>query len=309
MDPLLWVVLEMKTGKVPALVDTGAQFSCIRADVAEFLFLMGEPSKFVQCLVSCALADGQRCQITDAVKLLVKLLSFSWRHEFKILNGGPFPVILGVDFLKRTNMLVNPAAKTFYFNFDPDKVGRFSANDWGGESQPFLQGLLEESSTAACEQGLWPEGVSAQSIMAEFPGLFSPTVGTAHVAPYEIELADAAPVHSPPYRCAPPKLEIFRGIVNQLLEQGVVRPSKSPYASPAFLAPKGEMALRMVVDYRKVNSKIIFDSYTMRTIDQAFEQLGGAAVFSVFDLNSAYYQIPVYEEPAGDRILHALRPL
>ena len=46
MDPLLWVVLEMKTGKVPALVDTGAQFSRIRADVTEFLFLMGEPSKF-----------------------------------------------------------------------------------------------------------------------------------------------------------------------------------------------------------------------------------------------------------------------
>ena len=156
---------------------------------------------------------------------------------------------------------------------------------------------------------MWPEVVNAQSIMAEFPGLFSPTVGTAHVALYEIELAEPAPTCSPPYRCAPPKLEIFRGIVNQLLEQGVVNPSKSPYASPASLVPKGEDAFHMVVDYRKVNSKIIFDSYPMPAIDQAFEQLGGAAVFSVFDLNSAYYQIPVYEEPAGDRILHALRPL
>jgi len=49
----------------------------------------------------------------------------------------------------------------------------------------------------------------------------------------------------------------------------------------------------MVVDYRKVNAKIVFDSYPMSTIDQAFEQLGGAAVFSVFDLKSAYYQIPL----------------
>ena len=72
------------------------------------------------------------------MNLLVKLLSFSWRHEFKILNGGPFPVILGVDFLKRTHMLVNSAAKTFHLNFAPDKVGSFSANDWGVESQPFL---------------------------------------------------------------------------------------------------------------------------------------------------------------------------
>jgi hypothetical protein len=98
MDPLLWVVLEFRTGKVPALVDTGAQFSCIHADVAEFLFLMGEPSTFTACSVRCALADGQWCQVTNAMTLCVKLLSFSWYHEFKVLNGGPFPVILGIVF-------------------------------------------------------------------------------------------------------------------------------------------------------------------------------------------------------------------
>jgi hypothetical protein len=47
----------------------------------------------------------------------------------------------------------------------------------------------------------------------------------------------------------------------------------------------------MVVEYRKVNPKIVFDSYPMPNIDQAFEQLGGAVIFSVFDLNSTYYQI------------------
>jgi hypothetical protein len=49
----------------------------------------------------------------------------------------------------------------------------------------------------------------------------------------------------------------------------------------------------MVVDYRKVNAKVVFDSYPMPTIDQAFDQLDGAVVFSVLDLNSAYYQIPL----------------
>jgi hypothetical protein len=46
----------------------------------------------------------------------------------------------------------------------------------------------------------------------------------------------------------------------------------------------------MVVDYRKVNAKVVFDSYPMPTIEQAFEQFGGAVVLSVLDLNSAYYQ-------------------
>jgi hypothetical protein len=293
MDPLLWVVLELKTGKVPVLVDTGAQFSCVRADVAEFLYLVGEPSTFAACSVSCVLDDGQRCQVTNAMTLHVKLLSFSWGHEFKVLNGGPFPVILGIDFLRHTNMLVNPAAKTFFFNFAPDKVGNFSENIRGVKSQPFLQGLFDETPATMGEQGFWPEGVNAQSIMSEFPGLFSSAVGTALVSPFEIKLTDILPVRSPPYQCAPPKLEIFQGIVNELLEQGVVRLSKSLYASPAFLVPKSGDAFCMVVDYRKVNAKIVFDSYPMPTIDQAFEQLGGAVVFSVFDLNSAYFQIPL----------------
>jgi hypothetical protein len=50
-----------------------------------------------------------------------------------------------------------------------------------------------------------------------------------------------------------------------------------------------------VVDYRKVNAKVTFDSYPMPTTDQAFEQFGGAVRFSVLDLNSAYYQIPLSE--------------
>jgi hypothetical protein len=49
----------------------------------------------------------------------------------------------------------------------------------------------------------------------------------------------------------------------------------------------------MVVDYRKVNAKVAFDSYPMTNIEQAFEQFGGAVVFSVLDLNSSYYQIPL----------------
>jgi hypothetical protein len=82
-------------------------------------------------------------------------------------------------------------------------------------------------------------------------------------------------------------------MVNELIEQGVVRPSKSPYASPAFLVPKSRGEYRLVLDYRKVNAKIKFDCYPLPTIDQAFEQFAGAQVFSFLDLKSAYFQVPL----------------
>jgi hypothetical protein len=139
---------------------------------------------------------------------------------------------------------------------------------------------------------VWPSDVSSSSLVAEFPALFSSTLGAANCAPYEIELPDPTPARSSPYRRAPPKLKIFE-MIDDLLEQGVVRPSKFPYSSPAFLVPKSGGGFRMVVDYRKVNSKVAFYSYPMPTIEQAFEQFGDAMVFSVLDLNSAYYQMPL----------------
>ena len=55
----LWVDLHMHIGKVPDLVDTGAQFSCIREDLAEFANSLGEPCRFEFCSVICSLADGR----------------------------------------------------------------------------------------------------------------------------------------------------------------------------------------------------------------------------------------------------------
>jgi hypothetical protein len=292
-DSLLWVTLKLKVGKIPALVDTGAQFSCVTSGVAEFLYLTGESRDFKSCALSCLLADGRRCQITDAVRLHVKLLSFSWDHEFQILKEGPFPAILGLEFLTRTRMMVNAASRTFSFDFAPDCIGSLSVRDGTRENEVWLQSLCDEVVGITVVPEVWPSSMTSESIIAEFPALFSSALGTAACAPYEIEMVNSDPVRSPPFWCAPPKLAIFKTMVAELLEQGVIRPSKSPFASPAFLVPKSGGGFRMVVDYRKVNSKIVFDSYPMPTIDQAFEQFAGAVVFSVLDQLCLLSDLPI----------------
>jgi hypothetical protein len=208
------------------------------------------------------------------LKLHVKLLSFSWDHEFKILKTGIFPAILGLDFLEKTRMLVDAAVRQFSFGFAPECRGVFefwiSPECRGvfvkgspvGEKEPFLQNLCDEALNREAMPEVRPSGVNSRSIMAEFPELFSSKLGEASCVPYEIELSDPTPVRSPPYMCAPPKLAIFRKMVDELLEQVVVQPSKSPYASPAFLVPKGGGGFRMVVDYRKVNAKVVFDYHS-----------------------------------------------
>jgi hypothetical protein len=47
--------------------------------------------------VSCLIVEEQQCEVTNVFKLNVKILSFLWGHELKILRGGSFPAILGLD--------------------------------------------------------------------------------------------------------------------------------------------------------------------------------------------------------------------
>jgi hypothetical protein len=107
------------------------------------------------------------------------------------------------------------------------------------------------------------------------------------------DLTDDQPVHLHPYQCSPPRLQALREIVDELLKKGVIRKSFSQYASPAFLVPKHQGGYRMVIDYRLLNKKVVFDAFLMPSVEHAFSNFEGAKVFSVLDLNSAYYQIPL----------------
>jgi hypothetical protein len=72
------------------------------------------------------MADRSRSNLTEAEKLRVTLLSYSWKHEFSGLKGGPFSVILGLDFLRRTGLPVEMSCREFHFGLAPSKRTKFS---------------------------------------------------------------------------------------------------------------------------------------------------------------------------------------
>jgi hypothetical protein len=136
-------------------------------------------------------------EVTNVMKLHVKLLGFSWDQEFKVLNGGPFPVILGLDFMRRIRMSVDVAAQKFNFGFAPHLIGECGNPKEQTGGNLFLQSLwgeLSEADTQGCDSNK----VSFEKFAGEFPGLFLSVLGTASCAPYQIELLDPVPVRSPP---------------------------------------------------------------------------------------------------------------
>ena len=173
------------------------------------------------------------------------LLAYSWNHEFKILNEGPFPVILRMDFLQRTQMRVDVCSRTYSFAFALSRMGSFSpANSEEGE-EPFLQQLCANIANLTTITEAHPNELEWDSLKAVFPPiLFFSRHGQVYSIRHRTFGHHYCPVATIPV--CNPKLEIFKWIVNELQEQGVIRPSKSQYASPAFLVPKGGDGFRML---------------------------------------------------------------
>jgi hypothetical protein len=78
-----------------------------------------------------------------------------------------------------------------------------------------------------------------------------------------------------------------------LLDKGYIRPSASPWGAPVIFVPKKDGTQRMCVDYRSLNEVTIKNKYPLPRIDDLFDQLKGACVFSKIDLRSGYHQLKI----------------
>jgi hypothetical protein len=90
-------------------------------------------------------------------------------------------------------------------------------------------------------------------------------------------------------------LDVF---INEQLEKGYIRPSKSQYASSFFFIKKKDSKLRPVQDYRKVNAWTVRNQYPLPLIGDLIRDLSGAIVFTKFDICQGYNNIRIKE---GDK--------
>lgn len=143
-----------------------------------------------------------------------------------------------------------------------------------------------------------PSSHPYHDIMKDFPTLFreSQTLPPV-IAPVDhvIEVT-GAPVHCKPRRLPPDKLAVAKDHFRFLCAQGICRPSKSPWSSPLHLVKKKDGSWRPCGDYRALNAKTIPDRYPLPHIMDFNVSLAGATMFSVIDLVSAYYNIPLSEK-------------
>ncbi len=112
----------------------------------------------------------------------------------------------------------------------------------------------------------------------------------------DIDTGNARPVSSAPYRVSPAERKIIDKSVDEMLDAGVIRPSRSPWSSGVVLVSKKDNSVRFCVDYKKLNKLTKIETYPLPRIDETLRAFQGAKCFSVLDMQSGYWQIPLHED-------------
>ena len=126
--------------------------------------------------------------------------------------------------------------------------------------------------------------------------LDSNELGTTKVVAHRINTSDYPPVRQPVRRTPFALRKRVEEMVGEMLEQGGIQPSCSPWASPIVLVRKKDGSLRFCVDYRKLNQVTKLDESPLPRIDDTLDLLAGSYYFTTLDLASGYWQVQMDSE-------------
>ncbi|EOY03208.1 Uncharacterized protein TCM_017838 [Theobroma cacao] len=142
--------------------------------------------------------------------------------------------------------------------------------------------------------------VSQVSVVKEFVDVFPdelPGLPPEREIKFCIDLIlDTRPISIPPYRMAPTELKELKDQLEDLLDEGFIRPSVSPWGTPVLFVKKKDGSLRLCIDYRQLKKVTVKNKYPLPRIDDLFDQLQGAQCFSKIDLRFGYHQLRIRNE-------------
>jgi hypothetical protein len=117
------------------------------------------------------------------------------------------------------------------------------------------------------------------------------TIATKHF----IDTGSAKPIKQRAYRVSKKEEEIVKREVDEMLQNDIIRKSKSPWGAPVVLVTKPDGSIRFCIDYRKLNNITKKDVYPLPRIDETLEKMRGMKYYTSIDLASGYWQIELDE--------------
>jgi hypothetical protein len=270
----------VNTHPATVLFDTGATYSFSTQSFVEHHGI--HTSTLKKCMLVSSPGGQLRSHIfCPRVSIVIRGVEFS--ANLMVLDTKGIDVILGMETLVRWGVRIDCARRAVHLSASDGQEVTVSASEPSG----FLY-QMEARPT---------DGIR---VVSEFLDVFSdelPGMPPDRDIEFSIDLLPGtAPIAKRPYRMAPVEHEEVKKTIDELLAKGYIHRSFSPWAFPVLLVEKKDGTKRMCIDYQDLNAVIIKNKHPLPRIEDLFDQLQGACVFSKIDLRSGYHQLKIRPE-------------
>lgn len=256
------------TTKLTFLIDTGADISVLPASFSD----QSDSGSFF----SLVAANGTPIKTFGKKHLKVSLglrRIFPWVFTVAAVTRP----IIGSDFLAHYNLLVDIKGRALLDKLTLQRSNGILVLD----STPIISTVNNDNKFHRLIQSF--------ADLMEIP-IIKPS-STKNV--FHQIITTGQPKTARPRKLPPNKLQLAKDEFDQMIAQGICRPSKSAWASPLHMVTKADGSCRPCGDYRSLNSITTPDKYPVRQIQDFAANLYGKTIFSTIDLRKAYHQVPV----------------
>uniref|UniRef100_A0A0G4GT04 Reverse transcriptase domain-containing protein n=1 Tax=Chromera velia CCMP2878 TaxID=1169474 RepID=A0A0G4GT04_9ALVE len=242
----------------------------------------------------------------------------TFEHPVLVAEGSGYDIVLGMDFLRwhpevryafeKDRLQVGDLSEFGVWYDDgvePTKVGSARASvppDPGGKStsKEGVKRGREQTDLPPVDLSAVPEEWKPQylELLEEFSDIWSRErfdVGTLRLQgkPYyaKIPTNTDTPVRWSQDRVPYHRRDEVKKELNAIQEEGIIKPSQSPWAAPVVLVKKPDGSIRFCLDFRCLNEVTKRDLFPLPRIQETLDRLAGSSVFSALDYTSGYHQI------------------
>lgn len=223
--------------------------------------------KIDNAVIQSGLYHAEKGFVNAPIRNFGKAVTFYWTHPAKTIQVAEI-----------NNMNLNHLHRSSNTPY-PDLEEMIRSQHLNSEEKPALLKTLAKYSTILHKDS---EKLSCTSTIQ-----------------HRIRTVDDIPVHTKTYRYPQVHKAEVEKQIDEMLEDGIIQNSISPWTSPIWIVPKkidasGKKKWRIVIDYRKLNEKTVDDKFPIPRIEEILDRLGRSTYFTTLDLKSGFHQIEVH---------------
>jgi hypothetical protein len=264
------------------LFDSGASHSFISSSFVEKHSLPIATMKHTM-LVSSPGAEMRTKHICPAVSITIRGVDFLL--NLILIDSKGIDIILGMEWLSKYDGVIQCTRKAVKLTKKDGTSVEFVAMVQSGPDSK-----LNQRKAIALED---------IRVVQDFPDVFPeelPSKPPDRDIEFLIELLPGTPpISKRRYRMPVNELVELKKQISELQAKGCIRPSSSPWGAPVLFVEKKDGTQRMCIDYRSLNGVTIKNKYPFPRIEDLFDQMKGASIFSKIDLRSGYHQLKIWE--------------